>query len=80
MKSPRNFLSIDIHIENLENSKKFLKEGRLIQTLSGHKSWIYSIFVDEGIVYSGSFDKTVLIWEVECYEVTFIIPLIVTLP
>ena len=62
----------EIEVTTISNNlSNYFQTGKLLQTLDGHKSWVYDIVVDEGRVYSGSFDKTLKVWDIECYEVRF---------
>ena len=44
--------------------------GQLVQTFTGHTSYIESVFVDNGFLYSGSVDTTIKQWNVSSGENT----------
>jgi len=41
---------------------------KILQELEGHSSWVYALTVDEGKVFTGSFDKSVRVWEIEAID------------
>ena len=38
--------------------------GREIVTLSGHTAGVYALAIEEGKLYSGSYDNTIKVWDV----------------
>ena len=44
--------------------------GKLLIKNNLHNQWIYALGVNEGRIYTGSYDKTLRIWDYELYHVS----------